>query len=403
MKNTPRRSGSDGFTLIELLVVTAILGILAVFASHALVGIASRVVDSSRATAAMASPELSQAAKLVRLAGLAILTFGAGFWYTVEWRLPGRLDAFRLGHFLLLALTFSLFFIVFAVLDAHGLSAWMAAAIAAGISYPLIIAHVATIVGLRFAIGTALPLAALTTGIAVNGVYGGELRGLIFVGMLCVVVTFLTWTYPRMARGVDELRRTKQAHVTRHTAALGQLAQELRSEMAHSHALLRRPDPIEGQGLRRWLEQRQEDASRTIDDCERLNSLHNRMNYVASRRGQNDACQRGHDLAIELSKKMPQAQAALHKAMESLRSHRQLAELPSSEPIPHHHCLACGHRALADSAFCSHCGRHSAERRQCHRCAHVLLLPVHLLPEASEGFAPVTHCQSCGERHANAG
>jgi len=407
MKNTPRHHGSDGFTLIELLVVTAILGVLAIFASHALVGFASRVVDSSDAAAAIASPELSQAAKLVRLAGLAILLFGAGFWYTVEWRLPGRLDEFRLGHFLLLALTFSLFFVVFAVLDAYELSAWMAAGIAAAISYPLVVAHVSTIVGWRFALGTALPLAALTTGIAVNGVYGGDVRGLIFVGMLCVVVTFLTLTYPRMARSHDEIRGMRQTELTRQTTALAELATEVRGEMARTHSMFRREDPIEGQGLRRWLDQRKEDASRAIDDFDRLNSIHNRMQCATSRRNRNEACQRGYDLAIELSQKMPQALAALQKAMQSLASHREMTELPPRETADVHHCLACGHGATTDSPYCANCGRHSAERRQCHRCAHVLLLPTHLLVaqlrKTGDSGPPVTHCQSCGEQHAHAG
>jgi hypothetical protein len=94
--------------------------------------------------------------------------------------------------------------------------------------------------------------------------HGGDLLGLIFVGMLCVVVTFL-------------------------------------------------------QGLRSWLEQRQEDATRTIDDFDRLNSIHNRMNYVASRRSQNDACQRGYDLAIEPSHKMPQARALAARSIRGVR------------------------------------------------------------------------------------
>lgn len=405
MKNSPRHHGSDGFTLIELLIVTAILGVLAIFASHALVGFASRVVDSSDAAVAVASPELSQAAKLVRLAGLAILLFGGGFWYTVELRRPGRLDEFRLGHFLLLALTFSLFFVVFAVLDAYELSAWMAAGIAALVSYPLVVAHVSTITGWRFGIFTALPLAALTTGIAVNGVYGGDLRAIIFVGMLVLVVTYLTWTYPRMSRTHDQLLKQREADLTRRTDALTELTNALRAEITRSHTMLRREDTIECQGLRRWLEQRHDDAARTINDYETLIGTHNRMKFATTRSGRKEQCQRGFDLAIALSQKMPQAEAALTKAMQSLASHREMTELPVEATRDEHHCVACGHSTTTDSRYCGNCGRQSAERRECHRCAHVLLLPVHLMredcrPGAAQGFTPVTHCQSCGERHA---
>jgi hypothetical protein len=43
------------------------------------------------------------------------------------------------------------------------------------------------------------------------------------------------------------------------------------------------------------------------------------MNYVASRRSQNDACQRGYDLAIELSHKMPQARALAARSIRGVR------------------------------------------------------------------------------------
>src|SRR5262249_34663615 len=49
---------------------------------------------------------------LCQLAALAVLLFGAGFWYLSELDRPGRLDTFRWGHFLLLAGNHSLFFAV---------------------------------------------------------------------------------------------------------------------------------------------------------------------------------------------------------------------------------------------------------------------------------------------------
>ena len=57
---------------------------------------------------------------LCQLAGLAVLLFGAGFWYLCEARDPATLDAFRLPHFLLLALNYWLFFGLFALLGFEG-------------------------------------------------------------------------------------------------------------------------------------------------------------------------------------------------------------------------------------------------------------------------------------------
>src|SRR5262249_8377657 len=57
---------------------------------------------------------------LWRFVFVAVLVFGAGFLYLSEQAKPGELDRFRLGHFLLLALTYLLFFVIFTVLEFHG-------------------------------------------------------------------------------------------------------------------------------------------------------------------------------------------------------------------------------------------------------------------------------------------
>ncbi|MCB0069089.1 MAG: prepilin-type N-terminal cleavage/methylation domain-containing protein, partial [Caldilineaceae bacterium] len=119
-----------GFTLVELLIVTVALGLLAVFASNFVVSnVLPEALQARGLDAAAQAPEPppSPAAQLVRRAGLAVLLFGAGFWYLAELRRPGCLDRFRLGQFLLLALTFSLFFVAFAVLHEQQLPAAVAA------------------------------------------------------------------------------------------------------------------------------------------------------------------------------------------------------------------------------------------------------------------------------------
>ena len=49
---------------------------------------------------------------LFRFVGLAVLLFGAGFWYLSEQHKPGALNGFRWSHFLLLATIYSLFFVI---------------------------------------------------------------------------------------------------------------------------------------------------------------------------------------------------------------------------------------------------------------------------------------------------
>lgn len=404
MSDLPDNRAARGFTLIELLIVTAILGLLAVFASHALVGFADGViVDTAEPDVAAVWPELSQAAQLVQLAGLAILLFGAGFWYLSELSRPGRLDRFRLGHFLLLALTFSLFFAVFAVLDAREHGPATSAGVAAAISYPLVVMHVRTIVGWRFAVFAALPLAAFTTGIAVNGVYGGELRGLIFLGMLCVVVAFLTYSYPRLSRSVEAGRQHETHELARRTTALSGLAMDFRNDIVEATRLLQAPDTDERLGLRGWLENRLDEANRCLQDFDRLGHEHSRMLYVTSRSSQKLARSTAMQLATELDRKMPATQAALQKAMTSLANLRAATEQPSRKDEPGYHCTGCGHPADPSARYCGNCGRESAERRQCHRCAHVLHLPKHLLQPGENDITLETHCHCCGERHRVAG
>ena len=114
---------------------------------------------------------------LCRLVAVAVLLFGAGFWYLSEQVKPGQLDDFRWGHFLLLAMTYSLFFVIFAVIVFHGsIGTAPAMVVAAVFSFPLLLLHAWRIIDLKFAATRVLPLAVFTLGLVVNGVYGGGAR-----------------------------------------------------------------------------------------------------------------------------------------------------------------------------------------------------------------------------------
>ncbi len=134
--------------------------------------------------------------QLFRYMALAVLLFGGGFLTMNERDEPGRLDGFRLGHFSLLALTYSLFFIVFAVIVYHEqLTVIPALGISLLSSLPLLIIHVIKITNLSFALKQILPLAIVTLAVVVNGVYGGPVRDYIFLAIVILCVAFLTLTY----------------------------------------------------------------------------------------------------------------------------------------------------------------------------------------------------------------
>ncbi|MBI5883808.1 MAG: hypothetical protein HZB91_11980, partial [Elusimicrobia bacterium] len=140
---------------------------------------------------------LGKVSLLFRFVGLAVLLFGAGFWYMNEKLSPGRLDNFGWGNFTLLTLTYCLFFVNFAVLGYHGdIETWPALAAAALTSLPLLVLHVSRLIDLRFALTRTLPLAGLTLGLVVNGVYGGGVRDYVFMGAAYIVIAYLALTFP---------------------------------------------------------------------------------------------------------------------------------------------------------------------------------------------------------------
>ena len=62
-------------------------------------------------------------------------------------------------------------------------------------SLPLLVLHVSRIIDRHFAILHVLPMAVLTLGIVIAGVYGGGARDYIFIGYLVIGVAYLTFTY----------------------------------------------------------------------------------------------------------------------------------------------------------------------------------------------------------------
>ncbi|MEO6595896.1 MAG: prepilin-type N-terminal cleavage/methylation domain-containing protein [Planctomycetota bacterium] len=129
-----RRDG--GFTLAELIAVVVLLSIVAFVASNVVL----TTVGASDSRSRTIAESLTMVDLMLRLAGVAVLLFGAGFWYMVELHEAGRLDQFRLGHFLP-ALNYSLFFAVFAVLGSREVNARVAVTVAALVSYALLALH----------------------------------------------------------------------------------------------------------------------------------------------------------------------------------------------------------------------------------------------------------------------
>ena len=186
----------DGWEYVERRTASAVVIIVPVTSADELVlldqyrpPVRGRVLEFPAGT----SP-LGRVILALQLAGVAVLLFGAGFWYLSEGQTPGRLDDFRWGHFLLLALNYSLFFAIFAVLGYRGSSAF-ALTVAAVVSLPLLMLHVVRITNASFAFGRVLPLAMLTSTTVVGGVFLDRQRPLVLLAAAVLLIVFLTVSY----------------------------------------------------------------------------------------------------------------------------------------------------------------------------------------------------------------
>ena len=206
---------------------------------------------------------------VLQLAGLAVLVFGGGFWYLSEGQAPGRLDDFRWGHFLLLALNYSMFFGIFAVLGYQG-SPTVALTTAAVVSLPLFTLHGVRISDARFTVTRISPLAVLTLATVFSGVFLDRQRPIVFLTVTVVAIAFLTLTYESWAakrRSHEEEqaeRRNREAREAELAESLDVLRTLIREE-EQAHLVSRRDLDDTPPGF---------DAERV--DVERLLDLHDK-------------------------------------------------------------------------------------------------------------------------------
>lgn len=133
-----------------------------------------------------------------KLAGIAVLLFGVGLIYISSLDKPERLDSFRLGHFLLLAITYSLFFINYVLISlGKDINPFLSMIISALLSLPLLVLHVSKVWGINFALSKILPLAIFTLSLVITGVYGGDEKRYIFLGFTIFTLLFIIFTYEK--------------------------------------------------------------------------------------------------------------------------------------------------------------------------------------------------------------
>ena len=351
---------------------------------------------------------------LFRLMAVAVLLFGAGFWYLSEQKEPGMLDCFRWGHFFLLALTYSLFFIIFSVLSFQGeLKTGVTMAIAALFSLPLLILHVSRVVGFKFALTRVLPLTLFTLILVINGVYGGHFRDTIFIIGVILVIGYLTITYDKWTSGRGEYQKQQK-----------KLKQDEKEKLNHYFiseigAILVKSETLLGETKKlldyfsveeiQLIEHRLiSEENHFVDLSKDYTNLMNRFNYLPSMDSweypssftslEKDI----EDFEIKLQQNfstIKMISQSLQKSREKLlekeqKERKEQKELKEkAKKQTENYCTACGEPGEA-TPFCQNCGVPRTEVLYCGECETPLTLFLHLI-HLKENNKKM-HCFNCG-------
>lgn len=329
-----------------------------------------------------ASP-LGRASQLFQLTGLAILLFGMGFWYLSELYRPGQLDRFHFVDFFLLATTYSLFFVIFAVIEFHeGLPTVGALGVSALISLPLLALHTSRIVNFTFAVTRATPAAVLTGGLVVNGVYGGPLRDFVYLGAGVLTVIFITLTYRPFRARRQERRLGKEALLVEKVVAL--IARARACEGLRPQMTLASQTAQVGERLRRSVPKLLEELKEVTEAVDGMERNLERLRVASEEDRHNVASTLQWELE-RLTGQLPYLESHLGESLVQLES----TAVRSSET---RHCIACG-KAHPSTPFCPHCGTTTATELTC--CQETILLPRHLLDALPDNLC----CPACGLNH----
>jgi prepilin-type N-terminal cleavage/methylation domain-containing protein len=371
-------------------------------------------VISDRAIEVEIPPMLSPNGRVVllfRLLAVAVLLFGFGIWYLSEEGKPGRLAGFRFGHFLLLALTYSLFFVIFAILVLQGsIPTLVAMTISAVLSLPLLILHVSRFTDMQFAVTRVLPLAVFTLGLVINGVYGDRYRDYVYIGAVTFVVGYLTLTYRGWAHGRRQLRENRTAELRQTVLALqnkcsgelSPLADRLRQASSRMSQLVKDAAKAGETSHAYVLEGLVAESAVVLEEHQSLAKSFPAFkphHYTADALtlGQYQREISSYERSVkDLSEQTQTLIAAIEREMHTAMQDRPAASTADGRP---RHCIACGADNVT-SPCCSQCGVRQPVVLSCCSCNSQMVLPVSLMDPACKDI--VWHCSSCGTRNESA-
>ncbi len=340
---------------------------------------------------------LGRVALLVRLVAIAVLLFGFGFWYLST---PGQLKDFRWGHFLLLALTYSLYFVIFSVISFHEIvNSWLSMLIAALFSLPLLLFHVTRILNFNFAARRALPLAIFTLGLVINGVYGGAVRDYVFITAAIAVIAYFTLTYDQWQKGRTAYRAEQRAKNKERieairiklTRAVKQIIDDIKVADMEAERLVQISAQTGLDAERGALIQKRKPVSEFTKE---YRELVKRRPEIASDLYDYEWYDSFEQEVDQFGKEAKQILEALRNALGTLKSKKHALHAQRAEHEVY--CIACGH-AAPPFPYCRECGTRCSQELTCRECGARLLLPVHLIAEETESVE--LFCPHCGAQY----
>jgi prepilin-type N-terminal cleavage/methylation domain-containing protein len=355
---------------------------------------------------------------MCKLVGIAVLLFGLGFWYLAALYQIEGLFTFRWGHFLLLALNYSFFFVIFGVLGFRGdLSTETSIVIAAILSLPLLTLHVSRIIDMKFAIFNNLPFSVFTLAMVINGVYGGQIRDYIFLGSACIVVAFITITFKKWALNREKWLDTLEGDLIKRIEDFGNVVTEGKEIYRKTGDILREKDLPELTEMKNELE---ENRKKLIERFKEYETILLDLSKLKAMRKSGDFYEYNRNSLREkisiLELNMKNDRNSIQISMEQLISIREPAG-KTEEKIKdgNVYCFTCGYHG-EDSPYCPKCGTVRPTKITCRKCNETMEIPVSLIKMELEfnspggsGKVPVDlkklvkmeeeyYCIKCGEK-----
>jgi hypothetical protein len=308
------------------------------------------------------------------------------------------LDRFPLGSLPAAGSHVLLFFVIFAVLEFHGrLTTPLSMAVSGLFSLPLLVLHVSRVLDLRFAITRVLPLAVLTLGLVVNGVYGGAFRDYGFIAATIFIIGYATIAYESWAAGRERhLQNQEAAYLTRRRELVEKVSFQIGGQVATLEGAEALATEYSQPAQREELltaQARLQSAKEPVGTLRKeYDELKKRLGYLPSQPGWDS------DSYINLERDANAFQERLDPQLAHIQAELALyrgevkalaAPVGSSD----NHCMACG-RTVPDAPFCQNCGVAQPLITNCTRCGERVVIPLHVLAENPP--VKLLHCPRCG-------